>query len=138
MRRRLIWVVSASALAATVFAFSAQSGAQDSRATFGARCLHGNEESRVDRDRRDRAVSLAKAINAAQGQAMDQTKRYQLLPQLRALPVTPDGFRVRLYSDGEGYIFSIKDERDACRYGIFSDQHGTLYESSPIVPQIAS
>ena len=81
---------------------------------------------------------LARGINAAQGQAMDQTKRYQSLQQLRALPVTPDGFRVRLYSDGEGYIFSIKDERDACRYGIFSDQHGTLYESSPIVPQIAS
>ena len=111
---------------------------QAPRALVGARCLHGADETRAERDRRDRALALAKAINTAQGQAVEQTKRYQSRAQLRNLPGTPAGFVVRLYSDGEGYVFSIKDDRDSCRYGIFSDQHGTLYESSPTVPQIAS
>jgi hypothetical protein len=60
------------------------------------------------------------------------------LSQLGPLPETPSGFVVRLHTDGEGYIFSIKDDRDACRYGVFSDQQGTLYEASPTLPLIAS
>src|SRR5688572_16979352 len=102
------------------------------------RCLHDDGETQANRVRREQAISLARAINAAQGQAVERTGRYQPLPQLGNLPAAPDGFVLRLYADEDGYIFSIKDSRDACRYGIFSDQHGTLYQLSPTVPLVAS
>jgi hypothetical protein len=38
------------------------------------------------------------------------------------------------YADGDGYVLSIKDTRNACHYGIFSDEQGPLYEMSPQVP----
>lgn len=105
---------------------------------LAARCLHDEDETQAHRLRREQALTLARAIHAAQGQAIQQTKRYQPLPQLANLPPTPERFLVRLYTDGEGYMFSIKDDRDTCQYGIFSDQKGFLYQSTPTVPLIAS
>ncbi|HET7694536.1 MAG TPA: hypothetical protein VFK57_02420 [Vicinamibacterales bacterium] len=35
-----------------------------------------------------------------------------------------------LYAGADGYIFSIKDTLDPCRFAIFSDSAGVLYESS--------
>jgi hypothetical protein len=103
-----------------------------------ARCLHDDDETPSNRARREQARALARAINAAQGQSVERTRRYQPLSQLPSLPEAPEGFVVRLYTDGDAYIVSIKDVRDACRYGIFSDEHGFLYESSPTVPLVAS
>lgn len=105
---------------------------------IAARCLHDEDETAANRVRREQAIALARAINAAQGQAIQQTKRYQPLAQLGALPATPERFVVRLYADEDGYMFSIKDDRDACQYGIFSDHKGFLYQSSPTPPLIAS
>ena len=102
------------------------------------RCLHDTDETQANRLRREDALTLARAINGAQGRAIERTGRYQVLADLGALPPAPEGFVMRIYADEDGYIFSIKDSRDACRYGIFSDQHGTLYQSSPTVPLIAS
>jgi hypothetical protein len=103
-----------------------------------ARCLHDEDETQANRTRREQALTMARAINAAQGQAFDQTRRYQQLPNLTNLPTVPEGFAVRLQADEDAYIFSIKETRDACRYGIFSDEHGTIYQESPTVPLIAS
>ena len=116
----------------------AAASAQISRAALAARCLHDGGELPADRTRREQALSLARQINAAQERAFSRTRRYQPMPQLGNLPDTPAGFVVKLHTDGAGYIFSIKDDRDACRYGIFSDQQGTLYEASPALPLIAS
>ena len=88
--------------------------------------------------RRAQAVALARAINQAEGLAAQKTREYQPLAALPNLPQAPVGFRVRLYVDESGYMFSIKDERDPCHYGIFSDENGRLYEMSPQVPQNAS
>lgn len=88
--------------------------------------------------RRAQAVVLARAINQAEGLAAQKTREYQPLASLPNLPQAPVGFRVRLYVDESGYMFSIKDERDPCHYGIFSDENGRLYEMSPQVPQNAS
>ena len=107
-------------------------------ALVGARCRHDAYESAADRTRREAALTLARAINAAEGQAAQRTRRYQPLQQLGSLPPTPDGFILRHYTDGDGYIFSIKDDRDSCQFGVFSDQKGFLYISSPTVPMIAS
>lgn len=135
MKRAIIVIAAAMLFVAGLFV--ASSGVRGQVAS-GARCLHDEDETGADRMRREQALSLARAINAAQGQAMQHTKRYQALAQLGNLPPTPDRFVVRLYTDGEGYMFSVKDDRDACQYGIFSDQNGFLYQSSPTPPLIAS
>ena len=113
--------------------------AQDLRALTGAgACLHDADTTTPNRARRDQAIALARAINGAQAEAARRTGRYQALPQLGNMPPTPPGFDLRLYSDGDGYLFSLKDSRDPCRFGIFSDQYGTLYQLSPTRPLIAS
>jgi hypothetical protein len=101
-------------------------------------CRHDSSATETDRMRRDQALALARAINQAQGLAAQRTREYQALAALPNLPPAPVGFRVRLYVDDSGYMFSIKDDRDPCHYGIFSDENGRLYEMSPQVPQNAS
>jgi hypothetical protein len=101
-------------------------------------CRHDDSGGQQDRSRRDQAVALARAIHSAEGILAQQTRRYQPLAQLANLPPVPDGFRLRLFTDGDGYVFSLKDERDPCHYGIFSDEAGRLYEASPQIPLIAS
>lgn len=105
---------------------------------LGAVCLHDADERVADRQRREQALSLARAINSAEAQVVSRTGRYQPLAQLGPLPTVPEGLDRRLYTDGDGYIYSIKDSRDPCRFGIFSDQYGTLYPLSPTRPLIAS
>ena len=102
-------------------------------------CLHDDGERPVDRDRREQALSLAKAVHEAEGTAAERARFYLPLSQLRGLPRTPRGFELRLYTDGHGYIMSLKDSLDPCRYGIFSDQAGILYEKAPLTaPLIAT
>jgi hypothetical protein len=103
----------------------------------GLGCRHDATSAPEDRARREQAQALARAIHQAQGQAAAATQRYQPLAKLPKLPSVPVGFELRFYTDGEGYILSLKDTFDSCRYGVFTDQNGRLYEMSPQVPQIA-
>lgn len=135
MRHLTIAGVAAAVIAAGLLVSSNTARGQQ---VFATRCLHDQDETQANRMRREQAIALARAINAAQGQSAGLTRRYQPLPQLPALPATPEGFAVRLYTDGTAYMFSIKDDRDPCRYGIFSDQQAFLYESSPAPPLVAS
>lgn len=138
MRKTAVTVVVAAG-AATLLLWSAVGHGQVRNLPSGAlACRHDAAASPQDRARGEQALVLARAINAAQGISAGQTRRYQPLAQLANLPQVPDGFALRFYTDGEGYVFSLKDERDPCHYGIFSDQSGRLYEASPQVPQIAS
>lgn len=103
------------------------------------RCLHDRDERPADRVRREQALVLARAINAAQARAVQRPPgRYQPLTSLGTLPATPEGFDLRLYTDGNAYLFSLKDGGDSCRYGIFSDQQGTVYQLTPTAPLVAS
>jgi hypothetical protein len=101
-------------------------------------CRHDQLSSARDRDRRERAIHLAKAIHLAQNSAVRITRRYQPLEALANLPDRPEDFELRLYVGTAGYVFSLKDTRDPCRYGIFSDQSGFLYEKSPQSPLLAN
>ena len=94
-------------------------------------CLHDSAERQADKSRRDQAVALAKAIHQAQGAVAERTRRYVPLTQLRNLPPPPRHFDVRLYTDGTGYVVSIKDTLDPCKFGIFSDESGYVYENTP-------
>ncbi len=101
-------------------------------------CRHDELSSKTDRERREQALLFAKAIHLAQASAVRITGRYQRLENLVNLPERPPDFDVRLFVDTRGYMFSLKDTRDPCRYGIFSDQSGFLYEKSPQNPLIAN
>ena len=66
-------------------------------------CLHGSSSSSANKARRDQAIRLAHEIINAQA-------------------------RVR----GEAYFFSIKDTLDPCKYAVFSDQSGDVYEGAAL------
>jgi hypothetical protein len=118
--------------------FAADTDGQNRFLPLAGACRHDSAATESDRMRRDQALSLARAINQAEGLAAQRTREYQPLAALPNLPQAPPGFRVLLYVDDSGYMFSIKDDRDPCHYGIFSDENGRLYEMSPQVPQNAS
>jgi len=101
-------------------------------------CLHDDREQPADRLRRDAALALARQINTAEGQRVERAGRYLPIAQLGALSPVPDQFDLRFYTDGSGYVFSLKDKRDICRYAVFSDQDGVLYEKTPQLAQIAA
>jgi hypothetical protein len=101
-------------------------------------CLHGQASRQENRARRAQAVTLAKAINSAEAEAVQQTRHYQPLESLRNLPAVPSGFKLSLHADRFGYIFAIKDTRDPCWFAVFSDAGGLLYEKSALdAPVIA-
>jgi hypothetical protein len=136
MRRTAVIVVLVAGAAALLARPAAGTGQVVSPSAMA--CRHDTGSLQQDRARRAQAQVLARAINAAQGAVAAQTRRYQPLAQLANLPQVPDGFDLRLYTNGDGYVFSLKDQRDPCHYGIFSDQSGRLYEASPQIPQMAS
>ena len=95
-------------------------------------CRHGEDESPANRTQRLQALALASAINRAEGQQAQQTRRYAPLTTLGVLPPVPQDFTQKLYADAEGYVAVLKDGRDPCRYAIFTEQSGHIYEiSSP-------
>jgi hypothetical protein len=106
--------------------------------TSGVACLHDGGSIPANQARRADAQALARAINDAESRAVSASRRYVPLDQLPNLPPVPRGFELRFYTDGAGYVVSLKDSRDPCRYGLFTDQGERLYEMSPQVPQIAS
>jgi len=96
------------------------------------RCLHGQAAQQEDQARREQALTVAKAINAAEAQAVRRTRQYLSLDRLQDLPPVPSGFQLNLYADRSGYIFAIKDTRDPCRFAVFSDAVGLLYQQSAL------
>ena len=129
-RRTSVAVVTVCA--ATVVLGAERPGSSDRQFLPSAvACRHDASESQVDRDRREQAVTLAREINSAQGRLSERTRRFHPLAELPNLPPVPEGFELRLYTDGGGYVFSLKDVRDLCSYGVFSDQSGLLYEKTP-------
>jgi hypothetical protein len=126
--RRPIGVVLGIFAVALVAAESSQRAAQP---VALPRCRHDSAEESHDRIRREQALALAKAINEAEGIVAERIRLYRPLSQLTSLPPAPAGFHVRLYTDGAGYILSINDTFDPCRYGIFSDESGLVYERTP-------
>ena len=120
-------IVAVAGVAAAL-AFTATRHAQ--LPASGAACRHDALERPADRDRRQQALKVALAINAAEGTLLQKTRTYHRLTELPRLPELPPQFELRLYSNDIGYVFSIKDTTDPCRFAIFSDQAGFLYEKS--------
>ena len=103
-----------------------------------APCRHTKTATHEDRVRREQAIFLAELINQAEARAARETKQYQLIENLGSLPAAPRGFELKLFSNGSGYIFSLKDSLDACRFAVFSDEGGFVYEKAldaPLIPR---
>ena len=39
---------------------------------------------------------------------------------------------MRVYTDHAGFVVSLKDSLDPCKFGIFSDESGFVYEKAPL------
>ncbi|MBM3818328.1 MAG: hypothetical protein FJW14_04795 [Acidimicrobiia bacterium] len=101
-------------------------------------CLHDRSETQADRTRRERAITVARAINTAEHMGLSPRQpgqRYRPFEQLTMVPAIPAGFELQFHTDGDTYTFSLKDTRDPCKYAIFSDQEGLIYEAAPMRPE---
>ena len=97
-------------------------------------CLHGPIEQPIQRVRRERALQVARSINLAQPSWFGPKAappKYRPLDQLTNVLPTPPGFVLRFHTDGESYMFSLKDSLDPCQYAIFSDQDKRIYDGTP-------
>ncbi len=126
--RNLVLATTALVLLAGGYPSQGQSRPQNRQ------CLHDQLETRTERVRREKALSMADAINRAQAAARRfgaRQGRYLPFAELFNVPEVPEGFRVQLYADDSTYAFSIKDTRDPCGYAVFSDQSLDVYEAVP-------
>ena len=79
------------------------------------------------------ALTLARQVNTNQyGVAMRKTKAFQLIANLELAAPTPEGFDLRLTTDGKACAFSLRDTTDPCLLGFFSDQEGVIYQGRVI------
>jgi len=116
---------------ALVIASLAQSGAPQQLPVQTRNCLHGSTEAAADKQRRETALKLARAIIDAET-AAKRSGRYVPVAQLPNLPESPSGFKMQLTTDGATYTFSAKDTLDVCGFTLFTDQDGFVYEAAPV------
>jgi hypothetical protein len=92
-----------------------------------------SEQPCADRSRQRQAVNLARQINTLQIQSHQRSNKYLPMTDLREITV-PSGFTTQLVTnaDGSEYVFSVKDNQDACRFTVFSDQEQTIYTAQPL------
>ena len=133
-------IAAAAAASALAAGLSAQGVAQlpppsvRGDAAVVARCLHGSSESAEQSARRDRAIKVAQAINAAQVVVVGpQRPKYRRPEELPNVPAMPQGFALQFNTDGATYSFSIKDTLDACHFAVFSDQDKFVYTATPLM-----
>ena len=98
----------------------------------GGACLHEPSETPANAARRRQALAFARQVNTLEAAGKQAGDTYYALADLPGLPPLPEGFQARLTTDGESYVFSIKDISDACHFAFFSDQDGVIYTATPI------
>lgn len=96
-------------------------------------CLHGSEETSSQRARREAAIRYVEQVNAAQETLRDELGVSGRLDELPRIDGPPVGFVVLLTVDDYNYAITLKDVLDPCRYAVFSDSHGIIYEAAPLL-----
>jgi hypothetical protein len=76
------------------------------------------------------AVVRARSVNARQAQHRATASRYATAGELGLKD--DNGFEVSLRTEADGYMLFIRDATDPCSSGVFSDQRGVIYDSTPI------
>jgi hypothetical protein len=85
----------------------------------------------IDAQRLRAPVLFARTVNSGEARFRVQNQRYGQLAEL-GVGAEPEGFRTQLSTDGTGYILSIKDAIDACRFALFTDEQGLIYAAEPM------
>jgi hypothetical protein len=109
---------------------------QISLPSAAASCRHTGNANQTDRDRAEQAVAFAKAINGAEAESKKRSGAYRSIASLGNLPTVPTEFKVSLYADQTGYMFSLKDTLDPCHFAVFSDTAGLLYQQSALTAPV--
>ena len=97
----------------------------------GQHCRHGDDESAGEHLRRDAAVKFIAEVNAAQTRRHGETGRYSTLAELQQASTPPLGFVPRVVVDQFGYALKVVDALDPCRFALFSDEGGVVFEAHP-------
>lgn len=95
-------------------------------------CLHGPDESREEQARRAAAVRFVQRVNDAELVLRGKEGRFDNLFNLRGVDAPPVGFVPRVTFDSWSYTIVAKDTFDPCRFSLFSDQDGIIYEGRPV------
>jgi hypothetical protein len=95
-------------------------------------CLHGAGETADQAARRQAALGFTRHVNTMQAQGSSSSRTYAPLAQLGLRQPVPDGFAVKISTDGSSYSFSVIDETDGCRFGYFSNDSGIIYRGEVI------
>jgi hypothetical protein len=120
------FMVRLAILAAAFLAVGAQQSIEPPPSA--GQCLHGSSERAGERARREQALKMARQINLAE---MNARFGFRPLEELANVSPAPPGFKISLMTDTRSYSFSLKDLRDPCHYGIFSDHDRWIYEATP-------
>ena len=99
----------------------------------GDRSVAQSQVSCADAGRQKLAVNVARQINTLEIASHQKTGIYQTLKELREVGI-PEGFVAQLVVDPTGteYMFFVKDVRDPCRSGVFSDQDQIIFIGQPL------
>jgi hypothetical protein len=76
------------------------------------------------------AIVRARSVNTRQAQQRATASRYATTGELGLKD--DNGFEVSLRTEADGYMLFIRDAADPCSSGVFSDQRGVIYDSTPI------
>ena len=103
------------------------------RATYAQdTCLHGPSETADQAARRQAALGFTRHVNTMQAQTSVKANTYVALRDLPLTRPVPDGFNLKLTTDGASYSFSVIDGTDPCRLGYFSNDAGVIYRGEAL------
>jgi hypothetical protein len=105
---------------------------RDAHAAQVRTCLHGDDETPGERQRRTQALAFVRGVNTAQARTYSGEKTYKRLPDLGNVPAIPAGFAAHLAVEREVYAVAVKDTLDPCGFAFFSDQNGLIYNARPL------
>ncbi|MGH9812538.1 MAG: hypothetical protein ACRD4T_05320 [Candidatus Acidiferrales bacterium] len=118
-------------------------------------CLHGDNETAVEKERRILALNAVRFINTAEMNHFRQFGKYAAWKGLASSPATEEvrgwykseaikaidlsaesrilpGLTLRLTTNGEKYSLLLRDESDPCKFSFYTDQEGVIYYGQPI------
>jgi hypothetical protein len=78
------------------------------------------------------AITFTRQVNTLQSQALSVGWGYLSLGQVTLSHPVPQGFVMQLAADAVGYSFSVVDQSDPCRFGLFSNQDGLIYRGEAL------
>jgi hypothetical protein len=95
-------------------------------------CLHGDDESRPEAERRREAAVYVQRIIVAQAAFFERRNRYADIGELGSMGGVPRGFVLQHASARVSYLLSLKDEQDPCGYALYSDHTRVIYAATPL------